>query len=667
MRWYVNPPMEWRSRISLLLAVAVTAALLAPAAAGAITSEQMDGVTLRDDLQRSDPPSGFSSSGAGAGKWSKPGYIYVTSIGGAYNTGGRLGYGSPSFLSSAYWNAQSFKDTGNGVAVEATLNSKLGNGESVAIVLNQPSPSTTESGYELLITGSSNPIEGAGYIYKFTGGTLTLLKSGVAYTATGTRFGLVEKNGELSAWAKSGGIWATPTGYQVTDPTPFKEGYAGLAVLGTGPSLDNFSAGPLPPSKPSVTSTSPVSPNASTTPSVIGSAEAGTTVNIFNNSSCSGKALATGTAAAFNSAGIGVSVEKESTTTFYASVTNSESVASACSTSSVAYVQHTPPAAPTFSSSNPASPANNNAPRIIGSAVAGSTAKLYTNSSCAGSPVATGTAAAFASPGLAVSVADNTTTTFYATATDAVGGVSSCSTSSLAYQEDSTGLLAEGSFEEGTLNHWNIAGVGEVVPAVTNADARTGSYSADIKLTGSQNRSELIFGGNGSGSTEGQINFGEADNRYYAFSFKIIEMVYGKPGGHNLIMQFKSEGEGSPNFGLQLWNVKGEKGLWTGGPSQEIEHGGERFLAPVSEGQWHDVVIHFIASAKGTGSYETYLDGTKIDSAANVSMIVPGKKTGYIKNGIYRNGETVPGTSEIRLDNAKLGSSLASVGGLGHP
>lgn len=657
-----------RIALRILVALAVAAVPLAVASsASALTSEQLDRVTLRDDLQRSDPPSGFSSYGMGAGKWSRPtAYKYVTSIGGAYNTGGRLGYGSPSFLSSAYWNAESFKDNGNGVAVEATLSSNLGNGEAIAILLNQPSPTTTESGYELLLTGSTNPIEGTAGLYKFKNGTLTLLKSGAAYTLSGTRYGLVLKSNELTAWGKlSGGEWTNPAPFQVTDSEPFKEGYAGLAVLGAGPSLDNFSAGPVPPAKPSITATSPVSPNASTTPKITGAAEAGTTVRLYTNSTCSGEVVAKGSAAEFSSPGLEVTVAKESATTFYAQATNSDGLVSACSTTSVKYVQHIPPAAPAFSSSNPISPANDNSPRIVGSAAAETTVKLYTNSSCTSTVAASGTAAAFASTGLTVSVSDNTTTTFYATATDPVGGVSACSTSSLKYEENSTNVIAEAGFEGGTLNGWSLCCT-LATPTVTSSDARSGTYSADVKLTGSEYRSELVFGGDGSEKSS-EITFKEGDNRYYAFSFKIISMVYGKPGGHNVIIQFKSDGEGSPQFALQLWNVEGKKGLWTGGPAQEIKGGGERFLAAVSEGQWHDIVIHFVASEEGKGSYETYLDGTKVDSASGVSMIVPGTKSAYIKNGLYRNNETVTGTSELLLDKAALGKTLASVGGLGHP
>ena len=97
----------------------------------------------------------------------------------------------------------------------------------------------------------------------------------------------------------------------------------------------------------------------------------------------------------------------------------------------------TAPAAPSSLGSTPASPANDNNPKISGSAEAGSTVNLYSTSDCSGAPTATGPAATFSSPGLAVAVADDSTTTFKATATDPAGNVSSCSPGTT-YVEDST-------------------------------------------------------------------------------------------------------------------------------------------------------------------------------------------------------------------------------------
>ncbi|HET8862371.1 MAG TPA: heparin lyase I family protein [Solirubrobacterales bacterium] len=222
--------------------------------------------------------------------------------------------------------------------------------------------------------------------------------------------------------------------------------------------------------------------------------------------------------------------------------------------------------------------------------------------------------------------------------------------------------LVDAGFEDG-LQGWNTAGVGDVVPRVATDIVRDGTQSSAVRLTGEQDRSELILGGNGSGSTAGTVRFHEGDEYFYGFSFYIETMVYGGPGAHNLIMQFKSADSGSPNFGLQLWDYEGDdghsggRGLWSHGNAM----GGDRFLSPVPEQVWHDVVIHFRASSVGAGFYEVYLDGVEIDSRSGVSMIVPGAPYAYIKDGLYRNGEEIPGTSEIRLDAAKLGDTFESV------
>jgi DNA-binding beta-propeller fold protein YncE len=97
-----------------------------------------------------------------------------------------------------------------------------------------------------------------------------------------------------------------------------------------------------------------------------------------------------------------------------------------------------PPDKPTFDSTTPASPANNNTPSIKGTAETGSTVRLYTTSDCTGTEAATGSAANFAAPGLGVIVTDGSTTTFYATATDGADNTSACSTESIAYTDDST-------------------------------------------------------------------------------------------------------------------------------------------------------------------------------------------------------------------------------------
>ncbi|HEX2232245.1 MAG TPA: hypothetical protein VHG69_02655, partial [Thermoleophilaceae bacterium] len=100
------------------------------------------------------------------------------------------------------------------------------------------------------------------------------------------------------------------------------------------------------------------------------------------------------------------------------------------------------PAAPTLTATSPASPSSANNPRVQGTAVAGSTVRLYTNATCTSAVAATGTAAQLASPGLTVAVPSDSTTTFWATATDGSGNASGCSTSSVTYVEDSTAPAA---------------------------------------------------------------------------------------------------------------------------------------------------------------------------------------------------------------------------------
>jgi polysaccharide lyase-like protein len=222
--------------------------------------------------------------------------------------------------------------------------------------------------------------------------------------------------------------------------------------------------------------------------------------------------------------------------------------------------------------------------------------------------------------------------------------------------------VLDAGFENGLLN-WNTAGVGEVLPSVTGDTVRSGAGSGRFALTGSENRSELILGGNGGASANDAVRFHEGDEYYYTFSFYIQSMVYGEPGAHNLIMQFKGTDEGSPYFGLQLWDYAGDdgesggRGLWSHGEGMD----GDRFLSPVAERQWHDVLIHFKASAQGAGFYQVYLNGQLVDSRSNVSMIPASASYAYIKGGLYRNGSETPGTSEIRLDAVRLGPTQSSV------
>ena len=96
-----------------------------------------------------------------------------------------------------------------------------------------------------------------------------------------------------------------------------------------------------------------------------------------------------------------------------------------------------PPAIPSDLATTPTSPANDNSPKLHGTADADSTVSVYTNGDCSGSPAATGTTAEFASPGISVTVPGDSTTQLSARAANLVDDTSQCS-SAIQYVEDST-------------------------------------------------------------------------------------------------------------------------------------------------------------------------------------------------------------------------------------
>lgn len=666
--------MEMGPRIAVVLGILVVN-LFAAVPASAITSEQLSKVQLLDDLQRSDPPSGFSSSGLGAGKWSTP-TAYgesAASRGGAYNSSGRLGYGSPGGWAAAYWNAQKLTDGGNGVAAEATLNSSIGNGGAIGIWLNQPSPTTAVSGYEIYIVGTSNPIEGTGYLYKWTSGSATLLATGAALTATGITYALAEKNGEVSAWAKLGGSFVSPPPFQYTDPTPFKSGYAGLQIYGTGASLDNFSAGPLPPSRPSVITSTPASPSSSTTPSIIGSAETGSTVNLYTNSSCGGKAISSGSAAAFNSTGIGVSVEKETTTTFYASVTNSESVASACSTSSLTYINDsTPPAKPTLGWTDPTSPGAKNSIHVGGSAESGSTVKLYKGTTCSGEVVVTGTASTLVSSGLALSVSKNTSSAFGATATDAAGNVSPCS-SPITYVEASSGILFEAQhlgdftsifrcYPERTTEVADPLSSGKTVLDFTVVNTDT---SENKSCTGTEPNKDPRSQGLSSEFVKPGDEFWLRTKFLIPNSFPEWPKLAGE-----FITLVSLYGPGTdPNNGSSPWRieVRGNQFVYERNATYNKTDKEAPWVAPLEKGAWVEIMTHERFDEKGwlemwfNGSPVKFFGETfKLEMATRDSSNNGGNNSfrigQYRKAGMFEVGS-------IYFQFIKVGSTKASVGG----
>jgi hypothetical protein len=194
---------------------------------------------------------------------------------------------------------------------------------------------------------------------------------------------------------------------------------------------------------PEITGSAPASPANENSPSIKGTAEAGTTVKLYTDATCTGSAAGQGTAAQFAGNGISISVADDSTTALFATATNATSNTSACSSGAFSYVEDSSaPAVPSLTSSSPPSPSQDNDPEMTGTAEDGSTVRLYTDGSCTGPMAGQGAAAQFAGAGITVHVADGTDTTFFATATDAAGNASDCSSSFLRYVEDTSTTLS---------------------------------------------------------------------------------------------------------------------------------------------------------------------------------------------------------------------------------
>ena len=215
-------------------------------------------------------------------------------------------------------------------------------------------------------------------------------------------------------------------------------------------------------------------------------------------------------------------------------------------------------------------------------------------------------------------------------------------------------------FEQG-FQGFNLAGVGEVDPTVVETPRGSGEHAARFRLEGSEGRSELIVGGTGDQSNSETIEFGDGDEGWLGFSFDILHMTYGSPRFWNLIMQFKGEGEGSPNFAIQIGREGSDRGIWTSGSAM----GSSRFLAQVSERQWHRVELHFRASNHGSGFYRLFLDGRLIDQRQRVSLIPSNRRNAYIKLGLYRDGADLNGTSTTLVDSVSIGRTRASVSASG--
>ena len=148
----------------------------------------------------------------------------------------------------------------------------------------------------------------------------------------------------------------------------------------------------------------PASPGNDNTPQITGTAPPNTTVALYSDALCN-TLVGEGSSAAFTTTGIQVTVAENSTTTFYATTTDMAQNTSACTAIGATYVEDSnPPAVAVVSGTAPGSPSADNAPRVRGTAPAGTTVRIYRDAACAGAIAGEGTAVAFATPGIPVTV-----------------------------------------------------------------------------------------------------------------------------------------------------------------------------------------------------------------------------------------------------------------------
>ena len=115
-----------------------------------------------------------------------------------------------------------------------------------------------------------------------------------------------------------------PDIYERADDAGLGETETRLVSTGNSPDLE------LGPAPPTLTGTTPASPAASTTPTIVGQAQAGSAIKIYTTPNCSGEPAASGTAAQLAAAGIGVTVAIGSKTSFRATA-EAEGFVSLCS------------------------------------------------------------------------------------------------------------------------------------------------------------------------------------------------------------------------------------------------------------------------------------------------------------------------------------------------
>jgi Tol biopolymer transport system component len=180
----------------------------------------------------------------------------------------------------------------------------------------------------ILTTEQLAPLDsdGSADIYDISGSTATLISIGPAggngpFGAGLTGTTAVSEDGSHVFFTTDERLTVDDKDLEERDV--YRHTATGTLLVSTGNAVQ---LGPAPPSQ---LSTDPASPGASTTPSIKGNAEPGSSIQVYADASCSGEPLRTGTAEALSGGGIQMTVASGSTTSFWLSA-EAEGITSDC-------------------------------------------------------------------------------------------------------------------------------------------------------------------------------------------------------------------------------------------------------------------------------------------------------------------------------------------------
>ena len=172
----------------------------------------------------------------------------------------------------------------------------------------------------------------------------------------------------------------------------------------------------------------PASPANHNAPVISGTAEAGSTVRLFDDPGCAGAPVGVTVAAIDGSFYLTVGVEDDTDTTWWADALGGALVPSACTEEGLSYVEDSlAPLPPVFVGSEPTSPGQSATVLVEGSAEPDAEVRLFSTGGCDGDPDVVASADDTGLWSATVIVAENATTWLTAVAIDPAGNTSQCS------------------------------------------------------------------------------------------------------------------------------------------------------------------------------------------------------------------------------------------------